>query len=346
VARLLADPVLRVRYEAATALTCAGERAAVPTLVALLNEAPLPLAWQVEDLLFRLAGERGPEVTLGAGGPAERRKCRDTWEAWWKRHGGEADLARLRWGDPLRGLTLACEFDGPAGNGRVCEFGQDGKPRWQVTGLQGPNDAQVLPGGRVLVAERNGNKVTERDRAGKVLWEHAAPSSPIACQRLANGNTLVVTWNELYEVTPDQKKVFTHTHPAGFRHAVRQRNGRIVYVASNGQVGELDAHGKLLRTITPANYATGAGYWASVEPLPNGRFLLALGGAGRVVEIDPSGKVVWECAQSSAVFATRLRNGHTLVASIEGRKVIEYDRTGKEVWSQATQGRPFHVRRR
>jgi hypothetical protein len=54
---------------------------------------------------------------------------------------------------------------------------------------------------------------------------------------------------------------------------------------------------------------------------------------------------VWECTQSSAVFATRLRNGHTLISCFEGRCLVEVDRTGKEVAKQTLQGRPFAVRR-
>ena len=55
----------------------------------------------------------------------------------------------------LYGLTLVSEYDGHTQGGRVYELGKDGKERWAVTGLSGPNDVQPLPGGRVLIAERN-----------------------------------------------------------------------------------------------------------------------------------------------------------------------------------------------
>ncbi len=109
---------------------------------------------------------------------------------------------------------------------------------------------------------------------------------------------------------------------------------------------ELDASWKHeIRVIQPENHSAGATYWASVEPLPNGRYLLALGGSNRVIEIDAAGKVHWQCAIPSAVFATRLRNGHTLISSFEGHAVIEVDRAGKEVRKQRLRGRPFAVRR-
>jgi outer membrane protein assembly factor BamB len=214
-----------------------------------------------------------------------------------------------------------------------------------VAELRGPNDVQLLPGGRVLVAERNGNRVTERDRTGKEIWHHVLRDSPIASQRLPTGNTLIATFSELVEVTPTGAEVFRHKHPHGFRHALVTRNGHVVYVTAQGQVVELDAGWKEVRSITPAAHAQGAGYWASVEPLPGGRFLLALGGAGKVIEIDSTGKVLWECNQPSAVFASRLRNGHTLIASFQNKCLVEVDGTGKEVARQTLQGRPFVVRR-
>ncbi len=345
VVALLGDADPRVRFEAASSLVRAGHREAVPALAGLLTEAPLALAFQAESILFWAAGDGGPEAALGPGDVASRRKSRDAWEAWWKGNGDKVDLSRLQGEEPVRGWTLVCEYDGPEG-GRVWEAGKDGKPRWSVAGLQGPNDVQPLPGGRFLVAERNGNRITERDRAGKILWQHAVSGSPIACQRLANGNTLVATFNDLYEVTPAQRKVASHQNPEGFRHALKARNGHVVYITSQGRVVELDAAWKeRVRTLTPSSYAPGASYWASVEPLPGGRYLLALGGASRVVEIDGSGKVIWECMLPSAVFATRLRNGHTLVSCFEGRCLIEVDRAGKEVSKQTLQGRPFAVRR-
>jgi hypothetical protein len=345
-ARLLADPDPRVRYEAAAAVVVAGDKAGVPVLVALLSEAPLPYAWQAEQALYRIAGEQAPEASLGSGDDAARRKCRDTWEGWWKERGGRIDLARLAKEEPLRGLTLVCEYDGAPGGGRVWEFDKGGAKLWEVTGLQGPNDVQVLPGGRVLVAERNGNQVTERDRQGKVLWRHPTPgSSPIACQRLPSGNTLIVNWNELLEVTPGHQTLHTRRERHGLRHAVRLPNGHVVYVAANGKVVELDSHWDEVRSVMPAAHGAGAGYWASVEMLPNGRFLLALGSSGRVVEVDGSGKIEWECSAPAPVFATRLRNGNTLVASFDGRCLIEVNRDGTEVRRQALQGRPFAVRR-
>ncbi len=252
-------------------------------------------------------------------------------------------MTRLDNEEPLLGLTLVSEYDGHAQGGRVYELGKDGKERWAVTGLNGPNDVQPLPSGRVLIAERNANRTTERDRKGNILWEQKDQQSPIACWRLPGGNTLIATFGELYEVTPDFKKV--HTLPGSYRHVIRLRNGHILYVTSDGHVTEMDATWKQLRTAQPEKYAGGAGYWASVELLPNGRLLVALGGQSRVVEMDWTGKVLWEITQPNCVFASRLPNGNTLVSCFENRLLVEVDRTGREVNKTTLQGRPFTVRR-
>ena len=167
----------------------------------------------------------------------------------------------------------------------------------------------------------------------------------IAVDRLPGGNTLVTSWNAVQEVTPGGGTVWTYTHPSGFRYAYRLRNGHILGIGANGHVVELDAAGRLLRTIAPAQHSSGAGYWGTVQQLPNGRFLLALGTSRKVIEIDAAGKVHWEADVPNAVFATRLRNGHTLVCNFEERMVVELDRGGKEVGRQALTGRPFAIRR-
>jgi HEAT repeat protein len=343
---LLADADPRVRFEAAAGLARFGDKKAVRVLIDLLRDAPVSLACRSEDLLCQLVDGQAVPTSPSRDDPAARRACHDAWEQWWQKNADRVDLTRLRREEPQRGLTIVCEYDGADKGGRVWQWGPGGKSRWELTPLEGPNDVQLLPRGRLLIAERNANRVTERDYEGKILWQHHAPGNPVSCQRLPNGNTLVATFRELYEVTSDQKKVLSYTNRAGFRHAVKLPNDHVVLINGNGLVIELDATWKHeIRTIRPADYSTGATFWASIEPLPGGRYLLALGGTSRVIEIDTTGKIHWECTVPSAVFATRLRNGHTLVSSFEGRYVIEVDRSGKEVSKQSLRGRPFAVRR-
>jgi hypothetical protein len=348
---LLSDPDASVRLRAGEACIVGRDKAGVPVLVALLGEAPVRQAWRAEDLLFRVASsgpsrDSGPPAAaLGAGDPDARRRCHEAWLAWWKKSEGRIDLARVNLADPVRGLTLYCEYDGNAGGGRVWLAGPDGRMRWEINGLSGPNDARLLPGGRVLIAERNANRVTERDPTGKVLWEKRIATGAIAADRLPNGNTLVTTWNQIVEVTPDGRTVWTYTERAGLRHGYRLRNGHVLGITGSGSVVELDAAGRKVRTVTPAEFASGAGYWGTAEQLPSGRFLLALGTSRKVVEVDAAGKTVWQVDVPNVVFATRLRNGNTLVCNFEEHLVVELDRAGKVVSKQKLAGRPFAARR-
>src|SRR5262249_49672205 len=162
---------------------------------------------------------------------------RDAWQAWWKKNEARVDLAKLNFADPLLGLTLYCEYDGNTNGGRVWLAGPDGKLRWQINGLSGPNDARLLPGGRVLIAERNANRVTERDQSGKILWQQQVESGALAVDRLPNGNTLITTWNQIIEVTSSGKRVWA-SESDNFRYAYRLRNGRILGITAAGQVRE------------------------------------------------------------------------------------------------------------
>lgn len=340
---LLADPEPRVRFRAAAALVRGGDRSAVDTLLTLLGEGPLSLAVQAEDLLGRLAGAKVPPVGLGNGGAAARRACRQAWQEWWKANGEKIDLAKVDFEEAQLGLTIVCDCDVPAGSvGRVWECRADGKPRWQIEGLGNPCDVQVLPGGRLLIAEYQAHVVTERDRQGKVLWSHRVTGSPVSCQRLPNGNTFIAASNELLEVTPDGKVVYSHRRGNGSIYCGQKLpNGNLLFAEGNGNVVEMDLTGKEVRSVAVG----GLGSWAGLEPLSGGRYLVAQYANNRVVEVDAVGKVLWECAVASPAWATRLRSGNTLVASTDGRMLFEFDRAGKEVWKVPAQGRPFRVRR-
>jgi len=339
---LLSDPSTKVRLRAAQALVTAHEKKAVPALVALLGAEPVNLTWQAEELLYRIAGEQAPRVTLGTGSAESRQKCLDAWTAWWQSHGSAVNLEQVEEETRQLGLTVVAEMD----SNKVWEFGLDGKPRWKLENLQGPMDAQVLSGGRVLIAEYQGQRVTERDLQGNILWEKRLTGNPIACQRLANGNTFIATHNTLLEVTRDGKEIYSHNRGAGFFvfSAQKLRNEHIVCISSQGMIVEVDATtGKDLKTIRQMNNQGG---WCGIEALTNGRFLIATLSNGKVTEMDESGKALWECSAPGACHATRLPNGHTLVACMATRRVVELDRDGNKVQEQITDGRPWRVHRR
>jgi HEAT repeat protein len=345
VRKLLADTDPRVRLRAAQGLVAGKDKSGVPILIALLGDSPLGITWKAEELLYRMAGERAPTGSLGDGSPPARQKYRDLWADWWRRAEPLIDLARLEEGPQYLGLTLLAELN----NNRIVEYGPDGRVRWKLDqghGIQGPMDAQMLPGGRVLIAEYQGQRVTERDLQGKIHWSKQVQANPITCQRLANGNTFIATHQNVIEVTRDGREVYNRNLAGGqFLFAAQKLpNGRIICIANPGTVQECEAStGRIIRTFQLGNNLGG---WCGIEGLRNGRYLVAVLNSGKVMELDETGKTRWECSVPGASFATRLPNGHTLVSSLMNRKVVEVDRTGKTVKEMSTDGQPWRVHRR
>jgi hypothetical protein len=344
---LLHDPDPRVRFRAAQGLVAGKEKEAVSVLIALLGDAPLALAWQAEEILCLLAGEKAPQVTVGAGSDAERAKCRGAWAAWWRERGPSLDLARLDLDKRSLGLTLLIVYDGYAnGQGRVWEFGADRKPRWAIdAGVQGPIDGQVLPGNRLLLAEYNTQRVTERDFQGRTLWEYRVGGNPVACQRLPNGNTFIATLSTVMEVTPARKEVYSYTTQQNqVTFARKLRNGHIYYVASNGLLTEMDEKGRPVKSIRVGARNT---EWLTFEPLPGGRFLVPRQSENKLVEFDQDGKQLRAVAVPVPPYsAARLPNGNTVVCSMNQSTVFEVDHAGRVIWREQLQGRPFRIARR
>src|SRR5262249_16917298 len=146
-----------------------------------------------EDMLFHLAAERSPSLTTDTA--EARRAYRDAWLAWAKEHGPKADLAILKEHARLAGFTTIALLD----KNEVLDLDASNRVRWRITGLETALDVQGLSGERVLIAEHGGNRVTERDSKGKVLWRYNV-EGPLMAQRLPNGNTFITTKGRLIEV--------------------------------------------------------------------------------------------------------------------------------------------------
>jgi hypothetical protein len=351
VRKLLKDSESSVRLRVAVALALAREKEAVPALIDLLADLKPGDAYEAEDLLLTLAGDDAPNVPLGKGAD-ERKKAREAWAAWWKKAGDKADLAKLADGAGA-GRTLVVSLDTAPGKtleGHVQELGRDGKVRWEFGGLKRPIDAQILPGGRVLVCESTGHRITERNTKGEVLKEITIPVDltgtiglPVGVQRLANGNTLVAARAGVMELDRDGKVAWSYRTNGGSIYAARKgRNGEVAIVNLNMTCVRLDANGKELGTFQAARIYTMGG----IDVLPNGNVLLGDYTGNRVVEYDAKGKVVWQATAQRPTAVTRLANGHTLVTSYLGKTVIELDKDGKEVSKLDVEGRPVKVYRR
>lgn len=321
------DPAVRLRV--GIALAEAGEPSALPTLVALLTQLPADQTWEVEELLGQIAGPTAPPGRQG-------------WQDWWKKHGGSADLGRLRARPRFRGYTLIVEFDTNGLGGRVREVsGPDNRQRWEIHGLALPVDAQVLPGNHVLLAEYGANRVTERDFLGRVVWERNV-ATPVSVQRLPDGQTFVASRYGLSLFDRWGKETPVHLPSRMMLCGARRLpDGGIVLMDFNGILTRLDPKGKELK-----RFAIGQQRLGGLEVLPNGHVVAAQPNVGNVVEFDEDGRQVWEAEVSMPWSATRLMNGHTLVTCQGTPQVIELDRSGKTVWQYHVEGRPWLARRR
>jgi hypothetical protein len=335
--KLIKDTVPAVRLRVALALAIAKEREAVPVLIDLLAVLPDDDVGSVEDALQQLAGDSAPKVSLGTN-KDERKKCRAAWADWWKTNEKRVDLARLTvrsW----YGHTLLCDF----GANRVLEVDRHGKERWAITNLQGPMDAVVVAGNRVLIAEFHGNRVTERDFKGKIVWEkQGLQGRPINVQRLRNGNTFIATNVQVLEVDRAGKEVYSFNVRV-IMGAYRTRDGNIVCLDRFNQCTLMDKTGKKLKSFAVNTRRVNYG---GLDVLPNGHVLIGEMQRGKVAEYDGDGKSVREWDVQLAQSVSGLPNGHVLVSSQNRGGVVELDRAGKVVWEYKSPSQIFRARRR
>jgi hypothetical protein len=339
--KLLQDPDSTVRLQVGLALAFAQEKEAIPVLIDLLVQAPQAQAWRVEDLLVRLAGDKAPPVSLGPD-EASRRKCKEAWSAWWKIAGATIDLAQLLKATQWLNYTLAIVLDGPGeSSGRVLELDPHKNTRWEITGLQFPMDAQVLPGERVLITEHTGNRVTERDARGATIhWEHKI-NRPIMAQRLPNGNTFIASNYALMEVDRAGKTIF-NLRRDDIQKAAKARNGEIVIATGEETIVRLDTTGKQLQSFSGCVDV----YGGRLDVLANGNVLVPEYSNNRVVEFNPDGQIVWQTSIEYPIAAVRLPNGNTLVTCMNKNTGVEIDRGGKEVWRYTANPRVTRLFRR
>lgn len=183
-----------------------------------------------------------------------------------------------------------------AGDNKVMILSDQGAIEWEhPAGLT--HDVWMLPGGNVLFAD--GASVTEVSPGHQVVFQYQPAAQQgggaYACQRLANGNTLVGenSTGKILEVTPA---------------------GRIAF--------ELQT-----QPVTPGQHQN----LRMVRKLPNGNYLACHSGAHVVKEYTPKGEVVLELKVANLAFAAiRTDQGTTLVASLD--KITEFDAQGKTVW--------------
>jgi hypothetical protein len=359
--KLLQDSSPQVRLRVALALVTLKEKEALPVLVELLGILGSDQVWQVEDLLLGLAGTDAPVVPLG-NSEDTRKKCRDAWRTWLAANSDKIDLGKIGETKILRGHTLIVQqtltrvVNGKQmlAVGEVMELDKDKKVLWKFEVLHKTNnrsaaypvDAQILRQDRVLVAEYQNQRVTERDFTGKILWEQniVPPGNPLAVQGMPNGNVFVVMQNRLVEFDRNHQEVFNLNRPnQNIFRARKLPNGEIVFINNQGQVTRMDAGQRVLKSF---NVGIIPALFGSIDILRNGGLLVPEYQQKRAVEYSADGKIVNQFPMEQPNSVMRLANGHTLVSSQSTRRVAEFDTRGQEVWSYTTDAMIFNARKR
>ncbi len=327
----------------------ARNKEAVPEVIRLMAEVPTERGWRAEELLWRLAGEDGPGVSLGPD-KAGREKARDEWKKWWDANEKKVDLAKLDQ-ESSYGLTIVCEASPRGGLGRVVALGGDGKERWKVTGLNWPTDAVPLSGKKVLIAEHNRNRVVEREIDGKEIWSENI-TQPVNVGRLPNGVTWAIGRNQIVEWERGDKSNKKHVfdfarNEYDISAGARLKNGEYVLLTQNQQLLKVDRKGAIVKAHSVGG--NGVNYYATVDITPTGKALCTLMNSITEFDVD-SGKAGWTANFQFATSAVRLKNGNTLVASQNMGKVVELDKDGKQTKFQITgtdaNFRPFRAFKR
>jgi HEAT repeat protein len=343
VRKLLADPEPGVRLKAALALAGVGRREAIPVLIDLVGQLSDGQLAAAEEYLHRLAREKPPEgLTAGESREARLRR-REAWASWWLTNGERVALVERYTPHAVEryhGLTLLIH----AGNNQVEEVGGDGKVRWTLGGLLGPQDAEVVGRDRVLVAEFNGQRVTERNLQGTVLWQKQVPGAwPVGVQRLRNGHTFIICRNRLLEVDRSGREVLSIARPNNdVCMARKMRDGRIVCVSTTRTCQVLDSTGKEIKSFGLQMVMQNG-----VDVLPNGHILVCVPWMNKVTEYDTEGKVAWEANATQPGSACRAANGNTVFVQQQWPpRVIEVDRNGQQVNELSATLHVYRVRRR
>ena len=327
----------------------AREKELIPEVIRLMPEVTAEQAWRTEELMWRLAGEEGPPISMGADKPS-REKARDEWKKWWEANEKKVDMAKLD-AESSYGLTIVCESS-PRGLGRVVALTGDKKERWSVKGLNWPMDAVPLPGKRVLIAEHNRNRIFEREIDGKEIWSEQM-NQPVNCGRLPNGVTWGIGRNQIIEWErgdkAPHKQVFTFVrNEYDIVAGARLKNGEYVLLTQNSQLFKVDRKGVIGKVHSVGG--NGVNYYSTVDILPSGKVLVTL--MQSLAEFDlESGKPGWTVPYQFATSAVRLRNGNTLVGNQNNGRITELDKEGKPVKGGEYSGsdpsyRPFRAFKR
>jgi len=323
------------------------EKEFVPDLLAMIPQLPRGRIWQLEEFLLQLAADTKPDAKFGKS-EEQLTKTRDAWTGWWAKKGGDIDLVKFTFAPRITGYTDIIEYDGRGyGVYRVLTLGPDLKEKAKMSGagadqLVFPTDVKKLPGGNYLVAEQNGNRITERDSTGKTL-KTIDVQQPLSIDLLAGGGMIVVCRNQVVQLDKDAKQVWTYPRQLfDIMGGRRLPGGDVIFVTNTFQGpncfrlhAETDKAGKW--SVKESGKALTLGRIQQYQsPDATGEDKILVCEYNRVVEYDlKTGKDVWKYDAPYPSSCQRLPNGNTLMTLMNHQphgKVIEVDTSGDVVW--------------
>lgn len=313
----------RVRYKIALAFGKLGDKRSIEPLVSSISSVSQWESSLLDHLFRKLLPSNMPPVGLPQP---------ELQKEWAKRTVDTSKIPEALLASSAKNLgkTLVVLLDA----GRIIMLDSSNNILWKIENLQFPLDAQILSDDKVLIAEHQGNKVTERNKKGEITWEKKI-NGPLAVQKLEGGSIFIASKSNVIFV--DQKgretSEFTPPNNEPIMKANIASNGDICLVLStpqgNAKFVRFDKNKKQVASYD-IDVRTSGG---KVDILPNGNSLITEVYGNRVIEFNNEGKEVWNFECEQPVAAVRLPNGNTLVTSMTQMKALEVDPKGKEIWS-------------
>ncbi len=187
------------------------------------------------------------------------------------------------------------------------------------------NDFDSYLNGHTLLACGYNNKVIELDVSGKEVWSVAA-SGAWSAEKLENGNVLVACYNvgKVVEFNRAKEEVWSHTCKSPLNARPLKNGNVLISEYSGNRVVEVNRKNKEVWT-----YQAKASVADAVR-LKSGNTIIAT--QSKVIEVDPSGKIVWEYPANQAYGVQALKNGNIMISKYTPGQVIEVNRKKEIVW--------------
>jgi hypothetical protein len=316
------------------------EKEFVPDLLELIPKLPRGRIWQLEEFLLQLAGDSKPDAKFGKS-DEQLKKAKDAWTAWWGKKGEKLDLVKFDFKPRITGFTDIIEYDYRGyGVYRVVTLGPDLKEKAKIGGtgvnqINYPSDVKKLANGNYLIAEQNGNRITERDSTGKIV-KTTNVSQPLSIDLIPDGGIVVVCRNQVVQFDKEMKTTWTFQRAQyDIMGGRRLPGGDVIFVTNTFQGANCyRVGGKDGKEVGKALTFGRIQQYQSIDATGDDKIMVCE--FNRVIEYDlKTGKELWKYDVNSPTSCQRLPNGNTLITLINqapNGKVIEIDTTGETVW--------------